>query len=300
MYSRILVPLDGSEMAEQVLPYVRLLAKGLSTRVLLFQVFLPSLPAVLAAGVGGEPLSVKRKETRDYLEKVSTSLKKDGLEVSFDLHEHTVPIPADRILNEAEKDSSTLIAMTTHGRSGISRWLLGSVTDKVIQAATNPLLLIRSGEQKEFKADVKVGTIMVPLDGSKLAEQVLPHVVALSRALQSEVALVRITPGLSPTGEVPGHYPPRQPDPQDVEYIREVNAKLLEEGVSSVKEIVSYGSPDELVLDTALEIPNNLVAMTTHGRSGVGRWWLGSVADRVVRYSGGPVLLIRAVKATSD
>ena len=294
MYSRILVPLDGSDMAEQVLPYVRLLAKGLSTRVLLFQVFRPSLPAELAAEYGGEPLNVKRKETRDYLEKVSTSLKKDGLEVSFDLHEPPVPSPASHILDEAEKDPSTLIAMATRGRSGVSRWLLGSVTDKVVQATTNPLLVIRSGDQREFKADVKVGTIVVPLDGSKLAEQVLPHVVALSRALQSEVALVRITPGLLPTGEIPGHYPPRQPDSRDVEYIREVSVKLREEGVSSVKEITSYGPPDELILDIALETPNNLVAMTTHGRSGVGRWWLGSVADRVVRYCGCPVLLIRA------
>lgn len=203
-------------------------------------------------------------------------------------------IPAFCILDEAEKEPSTLIAMTTHGRSGIGRWLRGSTTEKVVAAAANPLLVIRSREQAEPKADVRVGTIMMPLDGSRLAEQVLPHVVALARALKSEVAVVRITPGLFVSDDIPVPPPPPRPaDPQDVEYVREVAAKLHQEGISSVKEIALYGPPDQLVLDTAVEIPDNLVAMTTHGRSGVGRWWLGSVADRVVRYCGCPVLLIR-------
>lgn len=303
MYSRILVPLDGSEVAEQVLPYVRLLGQGLKAHVELFQLFDPSLQAVLAASHGGEPLSVKRRDAQNHLEKVATSLKKDGLDVSVNLYEAPVALPAVYILSEAEKEPSTLIALSTHGRFGIGRWLLGSTTDKVLQATKNPLLIIRSRGEEEFSQEVKLDSITVALDGSTLAEQVLAHVVALAQTLSLKVILVRVTPwgytGFSDDEPIPRHQPPTEPDPDAVEYLTEVSDRLRQEGVSSVEERVLYGAPDELILETAREIRNSLVAITTHGRSGIGRWLFGSVADRVVRYCGCPVLVIRAVQDSS-
>ncbi len=298
MYTDILVPLDGSNVAEQVIPYVRVLGKAFSARIKLFHVFesLPSdvTPQQLPALQG----------TASRLKQLTDSLKGEGLAVSNQLIEGEpgswTGDPASLIISEAERTSSTLIAMSTHGRSGITRWALGSTSEKLLHAASNPVLIIRAKEPAEIPSEVTFDTIIVPLDGSALAEQVLPHVVALAGPLRLKVLLVRVTP---PAEDYYRYmeYPvatyedlPKQMDAAAVQYLHEVNEKLSQQGV--VVERLLHGDPASAIVDLAHETPNSLVAMTSHGRSGLGRWLLGSVADRVVRHSGGPVLLIRGTE----
>jgi nucleotide-binding universal stress UspA family protein len=204
--------------------------------------------------------------------------------------------------------------MTTHGRSGIGRWLLGSVTDKVLRATTHPLLMVRAYDRENPPEAVGLQTIIVPLDGSSLAERVLPHAVSLARALKLRVLLVRATPSLGEYHRRVEHYPSdssstisrmyeefsREEDARAMQYLHQVKEKLNRQRIFSVEEKLLKGQAAEAIVELARETPHSLVAMTTHGRSGIGRWLLGSIADRVVRHSRDLVLVVRAAEETSE
>lgn len=301
MYKRILVPLDGSELAEQMLPYARIIGKRLQAQVELLQVFDPVSPSLADPSHGlylDQIATSFRNQTQDYLEGVALSLRSDGLKVSSIVHEGN---PASHIVSEAEREPATLIAMSTHGRSGISRWMLGSITDKVLYATTTPLLIIRP-QQQNLPSETKLNTIVVPLDGSGLAEQVLPHVVALAKLLELKVTLIMVTPSETDYYQYAENLAATYRDlfakgsADALDYLLGIKHRLQQEGIRTVEEQLLQGDPAAAIVDHAREVRDNFVAMTTHGRSGVGRWFLGSVADRVVRYSGDPVLVIRAKK----
>ena len=301
MYTRVLVPLDGSTLAEQVLPYVRLLAGPLQAPVHLLRV-IERPPLEISAQLNPR-LYLERSETsqkrqaQEYLEALAGPMREAGVRVGTAVR---VGIPALEILNEAAKEPDTLVAMSTHGRSGIGRWLVGSVTDKVLRASANPVLVIRPRESG-VPPETKLEDIIVPLDGSALAEQGLPHVVHLSKALNLSVTLFRVAarPTLysSHDMQIPlGAYEQlcREAQEEATDYLRQVGQALRQQGVATVRERVVQGHPAAAIVDFPVHAPNCLFAMTTHGRSGVGRWLLGSVTDRVVQHSGQPVLVIRA------
>lgn len=301
MYKKILVPLDGSELAEQVLPHVALLAEGLGARVQLVRIFdhVPPSLADPAHRLYLDQVALSyRNEAKDSLEKAAASLEAKGVSVDIEVHEaDDASGVASYVVSAAESKPDTLTAMTTHGRSGLGRWLLGSISDKVLHAIKSPLFLVRSRKESEFSADVKLETVILPLDGSPLAEQTIPHAAPIAAKLGLNVILISVTP---PTYQAvfgdPAiiREPAGEPDPRAAGYLADVAERLRKEGVANVQERPLYGPPAEVILDVARETPNSFVAMTTHGRTGVGRWLLGSVADRAVRYSGGPVLLNRA------
>ena len=303
MYKRILVPLDGSELAEQVLPYVQVLGKVSGVSIELLRVFEPTLEQLahrLHTSYCDRALA--------YLNRIKASIEGVGTPVYCTVHEED---PASHIIIEAEKVPDTLIAMATHGRSGPTRWVLGSVTDKVVHATSRPLLIIRAVPQDSFSTDVKLKTVLVPVDGSPLAEQVLPHVMGLAKSLRLKVILVRITTSVGEhhryldrhpvNASATVYYGPyeeffKETDARAMQYLLKVKEELRQMGVSSVEETLLHGDPGGAIVDLAREIPNSLVAMTTHGRSGLGRWLLGSVAAQAVRHSGVPVVVIRAVE----
>ena len=292
MYERILVPLDGSPLAEQVLPYVSALGKAFGSSVTLFRVFDPVPQEIVDPehGVYIDRLaSAFRNTAQAYLLRVKSSMSEWGDAVSTSAHEGDA---ASLIVNEGANDPDTLIAMSTHGRSGITRWVLGSVADKVLRAAANSLMIIRARPQEGFSPGsvatrserwstlVQIDTLVVPVDGSPTAEVVLPHVAELSKAIGAKVSLVRVVQ--SQDGQAEAR-----------EYLGQVAERLRHEGVSSVEEQVLSGEPAGALLDMLQSSPRAMVAITTRGRSGLGRWVLGSVTDRVVRYSGTPVLVVR-------
>ncbi len=302
MYTRILVPLDGSKLAEQVLPYVRLLGTADPMRIVLLRIIEPAPPDLIGFSHGVSPVGITANiaaEAQEYLDSVATSLKEDGLDVASLVSEGN---PASGIADEGNMEPSTLIAMSTHGYSGITRWVMGSVTDKVLHATTNPLLIVRAREQAAFTPEVRLESVIVPLDESALAEQVLPHVVSLAKALRLKVTPVSVTPPVdayysyAEYATVNWDDVAMEVDNHAAGYLREIGQKLLSLGAPSVEERLLHGSPAAAIVDLARETPDNLVMMTTHGRSGLGRWVLGSVADRIVRNSGDPVLVVRAVE----
>lgn len=313
IYSRVLVPLDGSELAEQALPYARLLGHSLKCNVELLHI--SGSPISLAEPLTGHPHLEELKERRggrigSYLERMAHQLQQEGLAASFSVRHGS---PAVEIVLEAEREPATLLTMATHGYSGITRWMLGSVTDKVLHASTVPLFLVRPRAAGKAPAEPRPKNIIVPLDGSPLAEQVLPHATALAKAMSIDLNLVRVTPSAgeyhrymeyhldvgpgAPMARVyEGPYKEfsKKADLQVMEYLHRLGDKVRRQGALWVEEKLLHGHPAQAIVELARKGRGSLVVMSTHGRSGVGRWLLGSVTDRVVRYGAGPVLVVRA------
>lgn len=290
-YARLLVPLDGSPLAEQAVPYARLLGRGLDVPVHL----MACLTRTARSGVDAANLSTV---VRTYLDRVALPLQEAGVHVSTVLAEGDA---AAEIADEADRQPETLTLMSTHGRSGIRRWALGSVTDRVLRATTGPLMVIRPGnEPMTPPVDAALDTVVVPLDGSELAERALPHAHLLADALELRVMLVHVVGNLADYYGPMETVPEADGDGQEGEhqegaaYLSQVREREQHTRIASAEEVVLSGHPTETVIELVRELPGAMVVMTTHGRSGPGRWLLGSVADQVVRHAERPVLLVRS------
>ena len=311
MYSCVLVPLDGSALAAQVLPYAEMVARSTGATVLLLRVMNPYPGELVRGGMrtfresndaGGELpsseewedlLSRINSDAEAYLEEMAASIRSDGVTVETAVKDGD---PADCILEEADRDAGTLIAMTTHGRTGVGRWLLGSVTDKMVRSGKHPMLITRAQEGSAHP----VNRVVLTLDGSELSEQAVPHAVAMATALGVGITVLRAV-SLNPYGEAFTEYAPVHTS-QDMagemeieaqEYVAAKVAELQSAGVADVTGSVVTGYPASVVLDEVGEAGDKLVTMATHGRAGVARLLLGSVTDRVVRHSAGPVFVVR-------
>jgi len=297
MYKKILVALDGSQLSEAILPYARLLADKLKLDLELIHVISTDLatPTSAAGQVRyQEVMAMENEKGRAYLEKIAASFA-PAAKIQCSIAPGS---PAEVIVDKAAADRQTLIAMTTHGRSGIDRWLIGSVADKVLHGAANPLLLVRAGETVAAGGIAAWQRMIVPLDGSPLAERVIPHAKELAQALGLEIVLMRVF-GV-PTPAFAEDYGPyveelwTQLEDEAEKYLAEQKQQLLAQGLTNVATVATAGFPAEKIIDAAREHKDAVVAMSTHGRSGMNRFVMGSVTDRVVRHGGDPVLIIRA------
>lgn len=310
MYSKVVVPLDGSELAEGVLPHVAEVVRGRECRVYLLSAS-PLAKRVSPAAVDVQPVPITmpedlqgaRRELVEYLRAVAKRLEPAVTDVWIGV---SFGRPADEILAFADKVEADLIAMSTHGRSGIGRWVFGNVADRLLQGASCPVLLVRAGGSDATTAPplrISYRRILVPLDGSELAEQVIPYVRALIRPNRTRISLVSVlTTGLGErTVTLLTSYPPgmqlattalHHAEAQLQAYLRSVAAALRERG-ATVSITIREGSPADEILAHASEVEADLISMTTHGLSGPSRWVYGSVAGKVLQGAHSPVLLVR-------
>jgi nucleotide-binding universal stress UspA family protein len=302
MCSKILVPLDGSKTAENVLPFARCFARTLQIPVQLMAVV---DMAEIARNVSAAESSFldtlmddEARRYRNYLETVARNFPVGSVQCTVKKGK-----AADVIIESAAGEKETLIAMATHGRSGLGRFLLGSVAEKVLRGGPNPLLLVRATEKTPPPWDMPaLKSIVVPLDGSGLAEGVLPFVGELAKNLDLEVTLLcvyGVPYGASSAGEA--FYDGNRIDTligelrvETIEYLEKKAAELKGKGLDKVSFVAKEGLAADEIISTARHTPDNLIAMCTHGYSGVKRWVLGSVTEKVVRHSGDPVLVLRA------
>jgi len=300
MYTRILVPLDGSATAEAVLPYAQAFAVGFKTSVeLLSVVDIGAMTTHLSAEKVPQFNAVvdnEEKNSESYLDDVAKNFF-SGLPTECRIVRGS---PAETILESTSKDQDTLIAMATHGRSGAKRFLLGSVAEKVLRGSTNPLFLVRAAAAKTTPQRI-INSIVVPLDGSALAEQILPTVSNWAQALGVEVTLIRAFefPASSYYGseeDLPDYDAFREEArKQAAAYLKQKEESLVGEGVRTVSTLTLEGPAAAEIIRYAQTSPRAVIAMSTHGRSGVRRWMLGSVTEKVVRHSDDPVLIVRGV-----
>lgn len=300
MYEAILVPLDGSKTAEKVLPYARYLAGK-------FKVPVELLAVVDVVEIASHMTSEKVhfldtiiedavQHSTTYLRGVATTIAVTNVRCSVEKGR-----AEDTIIEKAATDKTMLITMATHGRSGLNRFLLGSIAEKVLRGTVNPLLLIRAGDEKS-QGEAMLKSIIVPLDGSELAEAVLPIVADMAKKLDLEVELFRTyhVPYNVYSGDE-GLYAVNYEEllaglrDEAAEYLEKKAADLKRLGVAKVQCITKEGLAADEIISLGRKTPDNLIAMSSHGRSGVRRWVLGSVTELVVRHSGDPVLVIRSV-----
>jgi len=291
MYNRILVPLDGSNLAAGILPCVRWLARALKLPVELLYVDDPARLAPYS------PLM----QPGDYLEKLAASFP-GAANVKCTIESGN---PAAVIINMAKAEPGILVGIATHGLSGAARWLLGSVAEKVLRALTSDLLLVRpQGVNADGAAELK--TVLVPLDCSQAAENVLPTVSELAHVLNLEVLLLHVTKHVyagPPDAFLPvfGAIPNlkelwEQDKARASEYLAGKVEQLRAQGLANFSSKVIDGGVDGAageIIDFAQKIPGSLIAMTSHGQTGIGRWLIGSVTERVACHSTTPVLVTR-------
>ena len=303
MYTNILVPLDGSTIAESVLPYARAFAAALGFPVHLLEVIDPDTLVPSVPGEKGPSHNIgtgAREHNGDYLREIAASFAyPEALSSSVRIGK-----PAEVLIEAARTHRDTLIAMSTHGRSGIRRWLLGSVAEKVLHGADNDVLLIRAREQTEIKRTAQLERLVVPLDGSGLAEKALPCAAELAKRMNLELMLLRVylMPGVAyPTGNYAPDWKLLDQEMRETAsaYLEEKIKEFQNQGLKRVSFKVLEGSAAEKIIEVARESAECLIAMSTHGASGVGRWVLGSITERVVRHADRPVLVVRAKRGNS-
>ena len=317
MYTKVVVPLDGSELSERSLPYARLVAGALSIPIDVVQAFDALPPALhdhLALAATQRMLDQIRSRTDSYLSYVRTSLREAGYVATAT----TLPgAPAQAIADWVAEDPDALVVMSTHGRGGIARWALGSVADKVLHLIPNPMLLVRSAGS-EPSNDWEPRAILIPLDGSALSELSLEHAAALANALKTRIVLLRVSPDAALYRDYlgPAQAEAAASDDADWDPLEELIQADAEAASSSldraakrlagefgfggtvVQRTVESRNVAEAITDAAAS-ERSIVVMTTHGHSGINRLVLGSVTDRVVRHSDAPVLVVRQSETLS-
>ena len=303
MYERILVPLDGSELAEVALPYAEELAGRLGFEIRLIHV-----------SESGEDRY--RHMGQYYIQGMAETTKLGAESHLKRMGEKTIKVqsaspighPAEEIADYADRENIGLIVMATHGRSGIKRWPLGSVADKVARAAKQPVALIRArGGRPDVRRKGILQEALIPLDGSKESEAVIPYVEELASKLQAKVVLfqaVALAYHVYTSGDTAAQVPYTEEEMEPLKanakvYLEKVESELKSKGIITGIE-VRVGDAAEQIIKVADEINADLVAMSTHGGSGLSRWVFGSVADKVLHSGNTPLLLVRTPRSGAE
>lgn len=281
----ILVPLDGSPLSERSLPYAVALAGALKSKLaLMIAAYISDIPA--HGPWSDEMVDHPRETSMSYLDDVASRIGVADAEKIA-----RVGYPHEMILETAQATKASMIVMSTHGRSGVGRWLYGSTAGHLMHASRVPLFVIGKGvpDAEEYAP----GQIVVPLDGSPLAEKALAPAQELTSAFDAKLTLARVAPFSAESFalSVPQAYWPQL----DEQLLGEATAYLEKVGGTldpkpDVK--VVQGPRADALLDVIEGAGADLVVMTTHGRAGVQRALLGSTADRMLQGTA-PVLLIR-------
>jgi len=311
MYRSILVPLDGSTFAEHALPIARSIAHRAGATLQLVLAHVPiSARYVESRAIFDETLDTQLKEQeRIYLDGVIRRLTAGSdIPITSALLDESDSV-AKTLNDHAEATGVDLIVMATHGRGTLARLWIGSVADRLVRYASTPILLVRPQEaEPDLTREPIFQHMIIPLDGSGLSERILPHAVAFGELMQADYTLLRV---IEPV--IPATYP-------RTEYAVRIEQQLLEQLQTEVQtyldgiaerlraqigargrtplqvqtKVVIHRHPAIAILEEADTQIMGLIAMETHGRGGLTRWLIGSVADKVLRRASIPVLLHRS------
>jgi nucleotide-binding universal stress UspA family protein len=300
MFLRIFVPLDGSSRAERALDLAAVLAQKKTTPaheslLILFQAL--DLSSWLDTDDRADERARATEAATRYLEGQAERLRSKGITVETVVR---LGNPAETILEQTMARRVELIVMSTHGRSGLARWALGSVAERVARSAAVPVLLLPDVADNPLIAPEAQPAetplhILVPLDGSAKAEAALPAAVEMARLLCAEVRLLYVfIPKFEESSleETHRNWDAGRRRVQQVDrYLMRQAEAVHQTGVKAHRSY-GYGMPGAKIIDTARGQGVSLIVMTTQGRGGLVRWRLGSVAEEVLHYGRLPVLLV--------
>lgn len=290
MWEKILVPLDGSDLAELALPYAQELALGFRSEVVLVHI--------------NEPAESEYQHMHQlYLEDIAGQMRKRIKRVT----PLVIPgKPAEGIIDYADKKGVSLIVMTSHGRSGITAWVVGSIANKVLHATRVPLLLIKAAQpQQKAPRKRRLNSVLLPLDGSAAGEAIIAYTGEILRHLEVKVILLGVVPAGQHIRTVGGLdyilYPEQHLaliKAEAKEYLDKVYQRLKGEK-GEVKVELRVGDVASEIINSAKGNSASLIAISSHGHSGMTKWVFGSIAQKVVQASEIPVLMVRAPKGVA-
>ncbi len=296
MFKNILAPLDGSPLAEAVLPHVAALAAAFDARVTLIRVLAPDRSKDIEQPVDPLNWKITQVEAETYLEMVSKRLEALGIEVHTLVKEGP---PAERIVEFSLQDNIDLVILSSHGSSGLTRWNVSSVTRKIIQNARRSTMVVRAYDKVETNlSEFHYRRILVPLDGSLRAELVLPTAKTLARFHNAEILLTHIVykpemPRRSPLTDedlsLIDHFVERNRQ-EAVKYLNQVETTLDVE--HDIRLIISDNVENSLQ-DMAASEKIDLVIMSAHGYSGSRRQPFGNVTTNYIEYGSTHLLVIQ-------
>lgn len=302
MYRSLLVPLDGSAFAEHALPLALGLARRAGAALNLVSVHVP-FALMYADSMSPGSYEVEAKVMayeRAYLDGIVKRLTGvSSAPVTSALLEG--PGIAEMLSGHAAATKADLVVMTTHGHGPLSHLWLGSVADEMVRRVTTPIVLVRPQERAvDLAWEPDLRHFLIPLDSSTLAEQVLETATALGRLMQADFTLLRVygpaidvTPLTNAVQEA-SEASAEQLQHRAQDYLLRVAKRLQEQGCIVQTRVFSSQHPANAILDVAQSLGVSLIALETHGRHGIPRLLLGSVADKVIRGALTPVLVHRS------
>jgi nucleotide-binding universal stress UspA family protein len=294
MFRTLLVPLDGSDFAEQALPWALSIARRAGASLDLVRAHVMYAFKVPASSwVPFDPVMEDecRQEEQLYLDATSRWLSAvSRVPVSTSL---VNGVETEGVLEWIEASKPDLVVMTTHGRGPLGRLLLGSTAAKVVRQTAAPVLLVRPRDRDrrcDLLPEPAPEQVLLPLDGSPLAEEALEPAAAVAQLFGAECTLLRVVEP-SEAGGAGAAEQVRQAEAET--YLARVAGRLREQGLRVQTRVAVADNAGVCILAEATALRSGLVALATHGRGGIARLVLGSVADKVVQAAGCPVLVYR-------
>jgi len=289
-FKRILVPLDGSDMAERALAPALALAKAMSAKLFFVRVAIP-LTLNLDPKLYQRMIEVRQVEAKRYLRSFQPSSSSTLVDIETQV---LVGRAARSIINFAQEKGIDLIVMSSHGRSGVNRWIYGSVADKVLHNAPCAKVIIHP---QVIIEPFSIKRILVPLDGSSLAELALEPARALAEAVSAELISLHVTStpqiDVQPVPGWPGLNAVAEAADQEADaYLQGVQAAMGDSPVS-IRSLCASGPAAERIIDIADSQQVDLIVMCSHGRSVIERRVFGSVAEKVLRGANCVTLVIQ-------
>jgi nucleotide-binding universal stress UspA family protein len=306
MFDPVMVPLDGSLLAECVLQHVVAIARAFDAKVILLRVLDKKQASEKAQLFDLVNWQINKTGAKLYLEKISTRLQKSGLRIDTAVLEGLV---AESITEYALKRGVKLIILSSHGRSGLSQWGISSVTQKIIFSAPTSVLIIRAHQPATSELiEQQYTRLMVPLDGSRRAEYVLPMVTLLARFHQSRVSIVHVVKTPEMARQMPLAH-------EDLELSDRIVARNREEAIRYLDQIRLQSPLEGIEVQTRLLTSDNaaaalhelvdkenidMVALSAHGYSGYNQWPYGSMVNNFILYSKVPLLIVQDLPAKEE
>ncbi len=294
MFNPILVPLDGSSLAETILPHVSVFAKVDASEVILLRILDKQSQIYSKETVDPLDWQIRKAEASAYLEHLAGQLVDTGLKARTEILEGNA---AESIVEYAQVNDIPLIMLSSHGRSGITGWNVSSVVQKVILRARTSIMIVRAykTEASEME-DFRYKRILVPLDGSQRAESVLPRATAIARAQDAQVIIAHVVR----QPEMPRRTPLNQEDQELVERVTYRNRAEAEKYLAELKTRLDVNSETRILISKSVistlhefiereEI--DLVFLSAHGYTGETRWPYGSTVVSFIAYGTTPLLI---------
>lgn len=287
----VVVPLDGSDLSEAALPYASAIAGATAASLLLVSVW-EGTGKTLAGELAEDIAKLGREHYEGYLAEVVERIQEQGLEVESRFLSGD---PPEEILQIVRKREARLLVLATHGRSGLGRWSYGSVARKLVRRAPVATLIVGPKMLGQKREAAVIHRILVPLDGSGLAETALMPARNLAEALGADIVLAQALPWAGQTfsfglADVNVALIDRNLTEAAEAYLAQVCEALPSRPPVGVR--VLHGMPADALIDLVMAESVDLVVMASHTRGGLARAALGSVADRMLQAEA-PVLLVR-------